>query len=227
MYSCTKLWCALAARLSSKEFAQKSTGDEQPGGASAQVNKAPLPTLDHYRSLTDDELEALLKTRDEQIKQLRQIYEMFHYEADRNFRRMIFDYHEKALQLSQVHGKMQMSSLQINREALTRMREQQEMLNRDKRLALLVSLIVTLGFWIWVRRHYVRTSELRAAAAGGGAVPHTSVAVTGFGSYGGNVFSSSKRSARGRETSWERESREKQVEEQKPHCVTGEEKVER
>ncbi|ORC89458.1 uncharacterized protein TM35_000122330 [Trypanosoma theileri] len=172
------------------------------------------PTIETYRTMRDEELETLLQTRERQVNELRRVYESFHYEADKCFRTMVFDYHEKALQLSQVHGKMQLGSLQISREALVKMREQQEMYSRDHRLALTVCTVFTFLFWIWVRRHYVRREELfgeemqlRVAA--------NSPSVTGIGSYGENIFGSAKRSARNVETSWEREVRERREQEEK------------
>lgn len=164
--------------------------------------------------MTDEDLEALLRTREQQIRQLRAVYENFHYEADKCFRTMVFDYHEKALQLSQVHGKMQLGSLQISREALVKMREQQEMYSRDHRILVVICSVFGFVFWVWVRRHYVRREEL----CGGGDVCLRPLGnqrpVTGIGSYNENVFGSAGRSGRALETSWEREVRERRERQQ-------------
>lgn len=165
------------------------------------------PTIDTYRQLTDGELVALLSTRESQVRQLRQIYENFHYEADKHFRKMVFDYHDKTLQLSQVHGRMQQASVQVNREALVRMREEQEMLTRDKRLMLLICTVVTLVFWVWVRRHYVARQSLEGDPSSAPDRAALSRTVTGAGSYNDNFFGSANRNARFKDTAWEKEVR--------------------
>ncbi|KAG8342696.1 hypothetical protein TRVL_06475 [Trypanosoma vivax] len=184
-----------------------------PAASSSSAPNAGRPTVDTYRAMSLSDLETLLNTREEQVRKLRLVYENFHYEMDKRFRTMVFDYHEKALQLSQVHGKMQLGSLQISREALVKMREQQEMYSRDHRIVVAACTILTFIFWVWVKRHYVRREELFGAvqqqlemAARGGTVSRS---VTGAGCYDGNIFGSAKRNARNRETSWEREVRER------------------
>ncbi|CCW70300.1 unnamed protein product [Phytomonas sp. Hart1] len=189
-----------------------------PSSRSSGLNTSPFindhsydhlkrPTADTYRAMSDDELVELLRTRERQVHQLRSIYENFHYEADKHFRKMVFDYHDKTLQLSQVHGKMQEVSFQINREVLKQLREEQETYTRDTRMAFIFSSILTFWFWIWVRRHYIALKELEEDPD---AIQRAAMApsVTGIGSYSWNCFSSSKRSARSRETSWEKEVRE-------------------
>ncbi|RNF24475.1 uncharacterized protein Tco025E_02445 [Trypanosoma conorhini] len=166
------------------------------------------PTIDTYRSMSAAELETLLRTREQQVQQLRAVYENFHYEVDKRFRTMVFDYHEKAMNLSQVHGKMQLGSLQISREALVKLREQQEMYSRDHRLLVTVCTVFTFAFWVWVRRHYVRREDLFGDESQM-RIPGNQRSVTGVGSYNENVFGSAKRSARNLETSWEREVRER------------------
>lgn len=229
------------------------------------------PTRETYEAMSIEELATLLATRKEQVRRLRQIYERFHYEVDKHFRRTVLDYHDKAMHLSQVHGQIQHSSLRINREALAKLREEQEMLTRDKRLVLFLCVIVVAAFWIWTRRHYIHKEELalsvgnrgkamngkktstdswnrqdrkeavtekektcpassavkeeeavkkgllsRTSASGSEKADETlalhrvSPSVTGAGAYGGgNWFGNPKRSARYRETAWEREQREK------------------
>lgn len=203
------------------------------------------PTKETYEAMTTDELVTLLQTREKQVLKLREIYERFHYEVDKHFRRTVLDYHDKAMHLSQVHGQIQHSSLRINREALSKMREEQEMLTRDKRLVLFVCVIAVVIFWVWTRRHYVHKDELALAVpqrwklkeskgeaytAPGDKGPFSTVvdspasapvgkvlslhrvspSITGAGAYGGgNWFGNPKRSARYRETSWEKEQREK------------------
>lgn len=224
------------------------------------------PTRTTYEAMSENELATLLDTRKEQVRKLREVYERFHYEVDKHFRRTVLDYHDKAMHLSQVHGQIQHSSLRINREALAKLREEQEMLTRDKRLVLFLCVIFVLSFWVWTRRHYIHKEELdlamvgkrekgrtprtsrssmherregsssssgdeieelekvdrallpRAAAAAGSdrkseetvALHRVSPSVTGAGSYGvGNWFGNPKRSARYRETAWEKEQREK------------------
>eukprot|EP00796_Vickermania_ingenoplastis_P010017 gene10017-6994_t len=222
----------------------------RPGEDEAPYADLTRPTRATYESMTDEELVELLKTREGQVEKLRAIYERFHYEVDKHLRRTVLDYHDKAMQLSQVHGQMQHSSLRINREALSKLREEQEMLTRDKRLVFFLCVVFTACFWVWVRRHYIRKEELETAMAGsaasitarGGqretaaqaqlrqrdgddsaakersssALSHERMqarvapSVTGAGYYGGgNWFGSEKRSARYRETAWEREQREK------------------
>nr|CCC93360.1 conserved hypothetical protein [Trypanosoma congolense IL3000] len=185
--------------------------ESQTSGSSAR------PTVETYRRMATTQLEALLRRRDDQVRQLRVVYENFHYEADKCFRTMVFDYHEKALQLSQVHGKMQLGSLQISREALVKMREQQEMYSRDHRIVVTICTIFSFLFWIWIRRHYVRREELFGTTLDGGkAVDRRSEtrSVCGAGSFNENPFSSVRRNARNVETSWEREVREKQGQQQ-------------
>lgn len=182
------------------------------------------PTRSTYEAMSNEELATLLRTRESQVQQLRSIYERFHYEVDKHFRLTVLDYHDKAMQLSQVHGQMQNSSLRINREALSKMREEQEMLNRDLRIVVVICIAVVFSFWVWARRHYVHKEELEgagyrpygeeAATATATSLPTAGAAVvvapsvTGAGSYGtGNWFGSEKRSARYRETAWEAEQR--------------------
>lgn len=161
------------------------------------------PTEHTYRAMTDDELITVCRTRERQIRQLRSIYSNFHYEADKHFRRIIFDYHDKALQLSQVHGKMQQNSLETNREAIRSMRVEQEMLARDKRFIFLCSILTVALFWGWVRRHYVRRNEL----SGEDPKARLRMVSGGPGIHNENIFSSVNRSARSRETPWETEMR--------------------
>ncbi|KEG10342.1 hypothetical protein DQ04_03851040 [Trypanosoma grayi] len=191
-------------------------GDANSNGSSSEgaaATGSSRPTIDTYRAMPTQQLETLLRTREQQVRKLQAIYENFHYEADKRFRTMVFDYHDKALQLSQVHGKMQLGSLQISREALVKMREQQEMYNRDHRLVLTVCTVFTFVFWVWVRRHYIRREDLDGTEAQL-RVPINTRSVTGIGSYNENPFGSSKRSARNMETAWEREVRERQQQEQ-------------
>ncbi|KPA78227.1 putative mitochondrial hypothetical protein [Leptomonas pyrrhocoris] len=178
-------------------------------GADASTSTLERPTIDTYRAMTDERLVDTLRLRDEQIAQLRLIYESFHYDADKHLRKMIFDYHDKTMQLSQVHGKMQQASLQINREALARMRDEQERMTRDKRLIFTLCTLWSIIFWVWVRRHYVKRRELESAWVSVVDRAQMSPAVTGIGSYGDNFFGSNKRNARFAETSWEREVRER------------------
>ncbi|RNF00095.1 hypothetical protein TraAM80_07803 [Trypanosoma rangeli] len=97
------------------------------------------PTIDTYRAMSAEELETLLRTREQEAQQLRAVYENFHYEVD------------KTMNLSQVHGMMQLRSLQISHEALVKLREQQEMYSRDHRLLVTVCTVFTFAFWVWVR----------------------------------------------------------------------------
>lgn len=192
----------------------------------AKYDSLSRPTVDTYKAMTDEELVTLLRTREQQVGQLRQIYENFHYEVDKHYRKMVLDYHDKALQFSQVHGRMQNASMQINREALVKMREEQEMMTRDKRLTMLVCIVFTIGFWAWVRRHYIRRKELEtqmeADAYDAKLRSSMATSVTGSGSYNDNFFGSTKRSGRSWETSWEKEVRERR--EQKMQRAAAEEK---
>lgn len=201
--------------------AEKET--ETPKTVATDTNR---PTRKLYDSMSDEALLHLFHEREQQVRQLRAVYEQFHYYCDKNYRKMIFDYHDKAAQLSQVHGRMQAASLQINREALKQMREQQEMYERDKRLVFFMSGLVVFLFWIWVRRHYIAKKEVLldydqvnrenlANKDGPSYVDATyermkhSSPITGIGSYDWNFFSSSKRSGRTWETTWEKEVRER------------------
>ncbi|CAD2220992.1 hypothetical protein, conserved [Angomonas deanei] len=178
------------------------------------------PTRETYEAMTTEALLQLLDRRETQIKQLRSIYENFHYQCDKNYRKMIFDYHDKAAQLSQVHGRMQAASIAISRDTLMQLREEQEMYNRDKRLIFAVCVVFVVLFWVWVRRHYISRKEVMNHTAEG----HfgldrmeKSVSVLGAGSYGGGagMFGKGKRSARTWETDWEREVRERKERETK------------
>ncbi|GET88325.1 hypothetical protein, conserved [Leishmania tarentolae] len=199
---------------SSSDF-QGTMGSSSGGGRGTTTNTSAAdttlarPTIDTYRAMTDGELIETLRTRDEQIRHLRTIYESFHYEADKHFRKMIFDYHDKTMQLSQVHGRMQQASLQINREALSKMRDQQDMMTRDKRIIFTICTLWTLIFWVWVRRHYVKRRELELEPLDGREWAEMSPSITGAGSYNENLFGSNKRNARFTETAWERELRER------------------
>ncbi|KAL7700888.1 hypothetical protein NQL31_005589 [Lotmaria passim] len=198
-----------ATDFSSATFASNDDGSSSGGGGGDATAALERPTIDTYRAMTDEQLTDTLRLRDEQVAQLRRIYENFHYEADKHFRKMIFDYHDKTMQLSQVHGKMQQASLQINREALARMRDEQDRMTRDKRLIFTLCTIWSLIFWIWVRRHYVQRRELEQEPLSAMDRAVMNPSVTGAGSYGNNFFGSSKRSGRFAETSWEREVRER------------------
>ncbi|KAG5506096.1 hypothetical protein GH5_05778 [Leishmania sp. Ghana 2012 LV757] len=189
-------------------YGTKGSSSNSSGSAAADA-VLQRPTIDTYRAMTDNELVETLRTRDEQIRQLRAIYESFHYEADKHFRKMIFDYHDKTMQLSQVHGRMQQASLQINREALSKMRDHQDMMTRDKRIIFTICTLWTLVFWVWVRRHYVKRRELEREPSGAREWAQMSPSITGAGSYNDNVFGSNKRNARFMETAWEREVRER------------------
>lgn len=188
-------------------------GASGSGAATAGPSTRPArpedrPTIETYRAMSDDELITLLQTREKQVKQLRTIYENFHYMADKAMRAQVLDYHDKALLIAKVHGKMQNSSLQTNRETLARMREEQEMFTRDKRLMLTVCSVVCLVFWIWVRSHYMKVRDLENSLYAAERV--SAPPVFGMGRYDENIFSSKKRNARNWETSWEREVRERQ-----------------
>ncbi|KAG5505728.1 hypothetical protein JKF63_05064 [Porcisia hertigi] len=184
-------------------------GGGRASGAATADAALERPTIDTYRAMTDGELVETLRTRDEQIRQLRAIYESFHYDADRHFRKMVFDYHDKTMQLSQVHGRMQQASLQINREALSKMRDEQDMMTRDKRIIFTICTLWTLVFWVWVRRHYVKRRELEREPLDAQEWAHMSPSITGAGSYNDNFFGSNRRNARFTETAWERELRER------------------
>lgn len=211
---------ASAYSASSKHFT--ASGNSGPDGFTTSGNTdrdrqryqdLTRPTIDTYTAMTDEELVTLLRTRESQVTQLRQVYQNFHYEADKHYRKMVLDYHDKSLQFSQVHGRMQNASIQINREALVKMREEQEMMTRDMRLTVISCLIFIFGFWAWVRRHYVGRRELEAQieADGYDASLRSTMAhsITGSGSFNDNFFGSTKRSARSWETAWEREIRER------------------
>lgn len=174
------------------------------------------PTRETYLAMTDDDLVVLLRTRVRQVRDLRKIYENFHYEADKCFRKMVLDYHDKALQLSAIHGKMQATSLQVNREVLSKLREEQEMLTREKRLIIFISIVFTTVFWVWLRRHYVRRSDINAGVRTVMERAELSPSVSGMGAYGTNLFGSAKRSARTWETSWEAELRDRREREAMP-----------
>lgn len=186
-------------------------GDARGGPTTAESADLPRerPTVDTYRAMGDRELVETLQLRDRQIHELRTIYENFHYDADRHFRKMIFDYHDKTMQLSQVHGRMQQASLQINREALTKMRDEQEMMTRDKRIVFTICTLWCVVFWVWVRRHYVQRRELERDPMEGSEWAAMTPSVTGIGSYNDNFLGSRRRSARAVETTWERELRER------------------
>jgi hypothetical protein len=177
--------------------------------ADGETTALERPTIATYEAMSDEQLVDTLHLRDSQIAQLRAIYENFHYEADKHFRKMIFDYHDKTMQLSQVHGKMQQASLQINREALARMRDEQDRMTRDKRLVFTLCTLWSIIFWVWVRRHYVMKRELEQETISPVDRAQMSASVTGAGSYGNNLFGSSSRNARFAETAWEREVRER------------------
>lgn len=168
--------------------------------AAEAVAQAKLPTRETYEKLSDEELQTLILTKDRQIADLRRIYENFHYEVDKRFRTMIYDYHDKALSLSKVHGDMQAQSVTINREALIRMRERDEARNRDRRMTQVICFFSTLLFWIWVRRHYVLAKE--------GEDPELSQPITGIGLRSENLFGMYSRNARSWDTPYEKELRE-------------------
>lgn len=183
-------------RLSFRSY-EEATADVRARAAAA-VAEAKLPTRDTYERMTDEQLQTLITTKDRQIGELRNVYENFHYEIDKRYRKMIFDYHDKALTLSKVHGDMQMSSLTINREALQKMRERDEARNRDRRLVQTICLFVTLVYWVWLRRHYIDAKE---------AEDPTLARSVGTMGWAENPFSSAKRNARSWDTPYEREIR--------------------
>ncbi|EAN77571.1 uncharacterized protein TEOVI_000131000 [Trypanosoma equiperdum] len=202
-------------RLESMRTRHTGTAEDEGWSGSAKRGSggsaAVRPTIETYRAMTNTELETLLKQREQQVRQLRVVYENFHYEVDKCFRTMVFDYHEKALQLSQVHGKMQLGSLQISREALVKMREQQEMYSRDHRIVLTICTVLSFAFWVWVRRHYVHREELygvQPERQQDSSARERTRSVSGAGSFNENLFTSAKRNSRNVETSWEREVRE-------------------
>lgn len=195
--------------FSSSSFTSSAAFPGGTGRGASDTAALERPTIETYEAMTDEQLVETLRLRGEQVAQLRVIYENFHYEADRHFRKMIFDYHDKTMQLSQVHGKMQQASLQINREALARMRDEQDRMTRDKRLVFTLCTIWSLIFWVWVRRHYVMKRELEREPQSAADRGEMNPSVTGAGSYGNNIFTSSRRSGRMAETSWEREVRER------------------
>lgn len=197
----------------SRVFTDKDATSTNTPADRAKYEGLTRPTIDTYKAMTDEELITVLRTREKQVGQLRRVYENFHYEADKHYRKMVLDYHDKALQFSQVHGRMQNASLQINREALVKMREEQEMLDRDKRLVFLACTVITACFWLWVRRHYVKKKELEtqmeADTYDSKLRSSMATSVTGSGSWNDNLFGSTKRSGRSWETTWERETRER------------------
>lgn len=166
-----------------------------------------LPTRETYEMMSDAELVELLKIRDKQINDIRAIYENFHNEVEKRFRKMVLDYHDKALSLSKVHGDMQNRSLSINREALVRMREEDEAAHRDRKLVLTICIFSTMVYWYWLHRHYVRFTEDDD--------PNTRVAIFGLGNSSENIMTSKKRSGRQIDTPYEKELRQRKEEEKK------------
>jgi hypothetical protein len=170
--------------------------------AAEAAERAKLPNRATYESMTDADLETLLTTKDRQIGELRHIYENFHYEVDKRFRTMVLDYHDKAMQLAKVHGDMQNSSLNIQREALMRMRMRDEARNRDRRLVQFLCVVATIVFWFWLRRHYILAKQ--------DVDPRLTTSVSGLRATLENFFGSNKRSARSWDTPYEKEVRGQQ-----------------
>lgn len=194
--------CQAAAAGAAAAAADGSSSSSSSGSSStASSSQQQLPTRALYDTMTNEQLTSLLRTRDEQIGQLRSVYEHFHYEVDKRHRTMIFDYHDKAIHLSHVHGVMQMNSVQINREALVRMRERDEAANRDKKLTFTICIVATFVYWLWLRRHYAPVDEDEDT--------RLVRSVYGAGS-GDNPFGSTRRNARSWDTPYEKSIRQKQ-----------------
>eukprot|EP00742_Colponemidia_sp_Colp-10_P024578 GILJ01029525.1.p1 GENE.GILJ01029525.1~~GILJ01029525.1.p1 ORF type:complete len:140 (+),score=16.00 GILJ01029525.1:151-570(+) len=99
---------------------------------------------------------------------------------------------------------MQSHSINHTREALTRLREQEELEHRDLKICYTVCLFSTLVFWVWVRSHYISKSELQfATPTDAGEAPFT----TRSGGIPYIDWFSKKLSGNSRETAWEKEKR--------------------
>ena len=143
-------------------------------GAGEEGYSRSLPTAAKYRALSNDELIQMLKLRDKQIADIRHIYENFHNEVEKQYRKQIFDYHDKAISFSQTHGQMQNQSINHTREALVKLREQEELEHRDLKIVYTVCLVATIAFWLWVRSHYIAKADLEhASPTEGGEAPFT------------------------------------------------------
>ena len=153
----------LCASATSAGAGNNKTDDGPDYDQAAPKEGAPgssLPTAAKYRALSVEDLSKMLVTRDTQIAQLRAIYEEFHYGVEKKYRRQIFDYHDKAVQFSQVHGQMQSASINMTKESLLRMREQQELENRDVKLIYTICILFVIAFWVYLRRHYINTTQI-------------------------------------------------------------------
>ena len=147
-------------RLCATTSASSNGGPTYEQNAPKEGAGSSLPTAAKYRAMSVEELTKLLVTRDGQIAKIRAIYEEFHYGVEKKYRKQIFDYHDKAVQFSQVHGQMQSASINMTKEALLRMREQQEIEHRDVKLVYTLCIIFVIGFWVYLRRHYIKLSQL-------------------------------------------------------------------
>ena len=110
------------------------------------------------------ELNRLIVVRVNQIKEIRLIYEAFHYEVERRYRRQVYDYHDHALTFGFMHGKIQQNAQTNNRIALEEMRNQDDIERRQVNFFVTVAVLLTITLWLGLRRNYVSRKEFNMIA---------------------------------------------------------------
>lgn len=166
-----------------------------------------VPTQEAYAAMSLKDLETLVEGRERQVKELRLLYENFHYEVEKRFRHQVLDAQDSAASLAKIHGNMQLSMFTRNREALASMRLRQEANDRERRAIMFGLGISTVIYWVYLRQHYVNMKHAELHTEDGFSRDVMST---------WNPFFSKTRSARTREMGWEKDARQSSNEQLSP-----------
>jgi hypothetical protein len=125
---------------------------------------AGLPSADGYRKMSVKDLLNLIETREDQIKQIRTIYEGMMYNSEKALRRQMLEHDDQRYTFFSVHNKVQTSARKTHQETVRDMRDNEFKHEYEKRLIIMACIASTLMFWMWCRRHYLNRGDIGTQA---------------------------------------------------------------
>ena len=113
-----------------------------------------MPTAESYSKMPVDELAALLEKRVKQIQELREIHEVTHLSAEKQWRLQMFGYEERAMILGEKAGQTSAAQTAWAREELKQIRMEDQAKNRDQTLVFCLCLIFCIWYWYHLAKIY-------------------------------------------------------------------------
>ena len=148
---------------------------------------AVVPKAEDYRKLTLKQLEELVELREKQVLQLKGIYEVYQNDVEGKYRKQVYDYHDKSIDFSKVHGQIQQRAMSNHREMLKGIREQDWKEDREKNLIFFILISITLVYYLWLQVHFFKIENADAFKTYS-PVTYTSEITGGPGMWGGTWF---------------------------------------